>query len=224
MFSRKLNLQIVFGLLAVVACIIVSVSYGYAQKQSQKGILQEQLQPGILRISPSELFTGELERLKPHLGLTGTGCVKVDYQDSEIPIGTQLELWHNGTAKIISKEVTTSRQLSEVSISVKEMSDAKETSKYQAILVISGQTGYSSSTLMLDIPALGTTQKQISKTIDIKKDTKPVAVWALLRYQGNSIVSDSTETIEEAAKQAESALVLKISQDKPAEQNKTSVR
>src|SRR5205823_4330875 len=48
-----------------------------------------------LRVSPSELFTGDLKRLEPHLRLT-SGCVRLDFRGPDRMIGVEVELWQGG--------------------------------------------------------------------------------------------------------------------------------
>src|SRR5689334_11538249 len=48
-----------------------------------------------LRVSPSELFVGDLKRLEPHLRLA-SGCVRVDFRGPDRMIGQEVELWQGG--------------------------------------------------------------------------------------------------------------------------------
>ncbi|HEY9632170.1 MAG TPA: hypothetical protein V6D14_02105 [Coleofasciculaceae cyanobacterium] len=211
MLRSRLNVRIAVALLVMVASLFLFFGYGHTQEQAQKG---------MLRISPSELFTGELKRLEPHLGLTGSGCVKVDYKGVALPIDLEWELWQNGTFKSLGHSSTSITQPSEVSFSVKEVSRDKETSKYQLITAVSEQSGYTSTTRSVELPKLegATTQKRLTNTIDIK-DTKAIAVWALLANQG-SVDTRDDEPFEEATKRVETALVFKFSPGNKVERNK----
>ncbi len=207
MLRRTPDFQTGMSMLAIVSCSQVFFGCGQAQEQAQKG---------TTRISPCELFTGEQKRLEPHLALAGSGCVKVDYNGPELPIKVELELWHNGTSKSGGGPSTSITQPSEVSISVKEVSDAKEKSKYQVITVVSTKSGTISTTQLVDVPELNrglTSPKRLGNTIEIK-DTKPVAVWALVTDKGSVGGGRDDETFEAAAKRAKSALVLKFSKGK----------
>jgi len=175
---------------------------------------QQPPQNGVVRITPCELFTGELKRLEPHLGLT-SGCVKLDYNGPAVPIKLRVEVWKNG--KVAGEAGILGTTLSgpgEASISLKEATDSKGQAKYQVVMVLSKDNGYLSFTSQVDVPRLkgqvkSRGPKQLGEPVELSKD-KSVAVWSFEAREAGGMI-DGNESVDATAKRVEWALVFKLS-------------
>jgi hypothetical protein len=183
----------------------------------------------VVRITPEELFTGDLKRLQPHLGLT-TGYVKLACDGPGVPAEIAIEIWKNG--KLLRHHGGSSGLLpDEISISVKEVADRDGKDKYRVVIaekavrrelrwnygvlphiVTSG--GSSSLTTDVDVPRLSEESSLraveiLKEPIELTKD-HPVVIWAYVagRHAGET---KPGETIEEAVSRVEWALVVKMS-------------
>jgi hypothetical protein len=169
-------------------------------------------------VSTCELFTADLKRLEPHLGLT-TGCVKLQFA-SEVFIGKTVEVWQDG--KQIPMQPERSEGLlggpGELTISLKEETDHNGVRSYRMVLATSGQSFGGSSISRIEMPDLGKEGSitvffpaKLEGPIDLPED-KPAAVWAYLAnvHKQNAAYSEPKGTIEQQVKQATWAVVVKV--------------
>jgi hypothetical protein len=161
----------------------------------------------VVRVSPSALFTGELKRLEPHLGLT-TGCVRLDHVGSTLQVKLSCEIWEGGkVAKEAGSLGTTLAAENEASLSLREiMENGKKTGHFT--IALSGSQGYVASTGQVDLPMLSRGSKSLSGPLELSMG-RPTAVWGLMAGEGSGRI-DGDESIEDMAKRVEWALILKI--------------
>ena len=74
---------------------------------------------GVVHVSPSKLFVGELARLEPHLGLKTTGCFAVDFNGPETMLKSEFQVWHYGKPATPGGNSTPITSPCELSISVR---------------------------------------------------------------------------------------------------------
>lgn len=169
-----------------------------------------QIEENSVHIEPSNLFQGDTERLKPHLGIIG-GLVKVSISGSNKSIFTRYEIWENGELKSSHASFSTPVKNNfngEVSVSLKD--DIENNDLFRVTIVISHANGYGASefTIPKFSRDLSFGPNELRKAIDIKEGEE-VAVWSLLaQSKGRSFFCGD---IEESAKKADWAFVLKVS-------------
>jgi len=166
--------------------------------------------------SPCDLFTGGLKRLEPHLCLT-TGCIHLDFT-SELFVETRIDFWQDGKVSEGDRGATRVAGPGEASISLHEMSEGGKRC-YRMVTATSGKSGGGSSNRKIDMPDLGKAWgshvAKLEAPVELQED-KPVAVWALLTFEGlNNQDSQRGGTIEEQAKRAKWAVVMKVTWQKP---------
>lgn len=164
---------------------------------------------GIIRISPSSLFEGDTKKLEPHLGLI-SGCVKVKYSGPKKYINTAYEIWEYGKMKKSSDPLSTSIEKNydgEVSVSL--LNESTDDIKQVYRLTVAANSA-SSSGIVPEIvfPDGGRSPRNINKVIEISDD-KEIAVWGYVVQKDGSYQNE--ESIEESARKASWAFVLKIS-------------
>ncbi|MCT4595651.1 MAG: hypothetical protein N4A57_15490 [Anaeromicrobium sp.] len=173
---------------------------------------------GTATITPSSLFQRDTKRLEPHLGLT-TGCVKVKYKGNKKRISCKYEIWEKG--KLIDESgimtnVIDGKYDGEVSISLKErLLDNLEWAPTMVMkTVIMGKSGWNSSTKFIDRFDKSYSRRPVSLPKEIElKDDEEAAVWA---YLGGDY--EHKNKIEDMAKTADWALVLKVLFENPEEE------
>ncbi len=169
---------------------------------------------GAIRLSPSELFRGDLKRIEPHLGLT-SGCFKVEFAGTDQWVRRRIEVWQNGKARHLSTSGQPLKGPSEISISVREMDDPRgEVKKYLVTEAIEANTS-GAGRQVVDAPQfknMHSTTYAGHDAVTIRQGDPPVAVWALVAYetQAGGPLPGPKGSVEEAAKNADWALVLKV--------------
>ncbi|MBN6189244.1 hypothetical protein JQN58_20545 [Aneurinibacillus sp. BA2021] len=190
----------------VVGICLMSVFLAGCTGTKAKGLPPE----GTMRISPSSLFEGETKKLEPHLGLIA-GAVKVQYQGPKNMVGSKYEIWENGKLKksenILGVGFDTQRFTKEFSVSLRE--EKGESSGYAMTSVFSDRSGFSSAAVAIEgYRAAGWGPRALQEPIEVSDDKQP-AVWGLIKGKGSEYIR-TNESIEEMAKDAEWALVVKI--------------
>ncbi|WP_367749861.1 hypothetical protein [Ammoniphilus sp. 3BR4] len=164
-----------------------------------------------LEISPADVFEGDAIKLRPHLGLT-TGAVGVRYNGSKEFISTSYKIWEKG--KRISQNASMSSTVKspfqgEVSVSLQDASPDLNNQKFKGTIVISSETGYSSSTFFIDkfdpLVSEGYGPRNWNKTL-LVDDDREVAIWGLFASDSFS----TSESLEEQAQKADWAFLLKL--------------
>jgi hypothetical protein len=189
-------------------CILSALASQPAQGQDKEHSVQ---------IVPSDLFTGDLKRLEPHLGLT-TGCVKLKYEGPETPMHYVVQVWREGQWKDLNhNKMGTLKGDDEISISVREaVDDGKR--KYQVVVARSNvEFGSTRTTMYVDPPAStmrASAREQLQRTLDVKTPGE-VVVWAWKKGTGEKFSLAGRGPVEErATRSAEWALALKLVFDK----------
>ncbi|MFO0969212.1 MAG: hypothetical protein U0793_26960 [Gemmataceae bacterium] len=182
--------------------IAVGFLLWHAPSRSQ----EKKVDKGAILFAPSVLFRGELARIAPHLDLTASGCVKIEYVGTK-KIVAELETWRDGKAKSSALGWIDAVAAGEVSYSVREVRDDEGKKRYRFTLAAQGTTvqkNVDMPTVNLD---LGVSSTNLDKQVPTKDDAT-VAVWVMTAGRG----SDHTrrESIEERARRVEWALVLRI--------------
>lgn len=187
--------------------------------EAQEKLSKEKPVQRPLRLSPAELFPGELKALEPHFGLTASGCIKLDCSVPKLPEGAtalplpiqlRLQIWKNGKAKNLFAMSPTLRDSHDLSITTREVPHAKDRVRYRVTTAVGGKGG--SSFTREDIPLPKTEKsfmvvRKLSRQIEVKKGS-PVAVWVMTYENGMGKAAD--KTFEQAAQRAEWALLLSV--------------
>lgn len=163
-------------------------------------------QDGLAEVTPAQLFSGELQRLEPHLGLSGHGCVRVSF-DGEKKLNVEVQVWHKGKSVTEMSGSQSPVKAGEVSISVREAINSNGKMMYKAIVAAPGGTRAGWIDMPVGMRAMSSADFRHKRTI---KDGTPVAIWALIGSQRGNLTSNSEETVEQAAQRADWALVLSI--------------
>src|SRR5262245_22708081 len=79
----------------LLAGAVLAVGVVLAQGPGKPKTATDKLAPGTIRLTPVDLFPGELRRLQPHLEISGV-CYKVEYSGPEIAARLFLEEWKSG--------------------------------------------------------------------------------------------------------------------------------
>lgn len=194
----------------VVGICILSVVLAGCSGTKAKGMPSE----GTMRITPSSLFEGETKKLEPHLGLIA-GAVKVQYQGSKNMVGSKYEIWESGKLKksesMLGVGFDKQRFTKEFSVSLKEAKG--EPGRYTMTSVFSDRSGFASAVADIEgYKAAGWGPRALQEPIEVSDDKQP-AVWGLIKGKGSEYIR-TDESIEEMAKGAEWALVVKVFMEK----------
>lgn len=191
------------GALATLVCLIPG-----------DGLAQRRAEDATIHVIPSELFTGELARLEPHLGLT-TVCVKLERRGSDEPffLEMKLEYWAEGKSVPGGSVLVRLKDDSEIAISLTDQPVTGPDGKPKYRLTIAGAEG--TSRQWIDIPQTkgdekgmnGSASRRLDKTVALGE--KPLAIWGYMKGRGTNQFS-SEETIEEMARRVEWALTMKF--------------
>ncbi len=185
--GRRILLALGFALLAV-----IGPSETFAQE-------------GTSKISPTQLFTGELKRLEPHLGLIGHGCVNVAFS-GEKQLKTELQIWNKGKSTTTTSNTRVPVSAGEISITAREAAGPEGKMMYKVIIAVPG--GTSSTWIPIPSEMRGTTWITVPDEKSVK-DGDPIVVWALIGTMSGSLTTTS-EPVEQAAARADWALVLSV--------------
>lgn len=163
-----------------------------------------------INIKPSHLFQGDLERLQPHLGIIG-GLVEVDFARANSAIHTKYEIWEKG--KLIESHNSFSIPVEEkfsgeVSVSLK--TDVEDPAMFEMCTGVYDKKvfgGSNTTPLPRFSKEFSYMTNELHSEIQIPAGQE-VAVWGLMAAEPNKPLR--TGDIEETAREADWALVLKI--------------
>ena len=170
--------------------------------------------PRVMRVSRSELFTGDLKRLEPHLGLTSSGCIKIDFEGPEIWFGTEEEVWQDGKLlQGLSKSNSRLEGPKEVSFSLKQITyDDKP--KHRMVSAVSAKSRGGSSAFTGVLPGTPGNSSGVAE-LDAPIELEPgksIAVFAFVEDEHKPGQEYSLGgTFDEKIKRAKRAIVFKIS-------------
>jgi len=168
----------------------------------------------VLRVSPSELFTGDLNRLEPHLNFASSGCVKFETPNQMQDIGFETEVWEQGKARTLNEYTPHAQKPDSASFSLREITDAKGQRKFHYVEAVSAKGSSVSVTTERDMPECYSNSvhytKKLSEPRELNEGDK-LAVWAFVipMHKADSSFTHF-ESIEEAAKAAQWAFVVKV--------------
>ncbi len=174
------------------------------------------LAPGMIRLTPIDMFPGDLKRLQPHLEISGV-CYKVEYNGPEIGARFVLEEWKRGKREgyaSIGMELKAS-VAGEASISIKPAHDDDGNPASRVITSVFGPNVKSSGAISYPKPqAKGTFKatKQLDRVRDLSTD-KDIPLWAELHYKkGVGVSGDElgADDFVQELKEVEYAIVWKL--------------
>ena len=210
---------------AAVAALAIGTLAIFSSSPAQEKVIRGEPSRRPLRLSPSELFPGELKHLEPHFGLTASGCFKLDCSVPGLPEGTtvrplpvqvQLQLWKNGTGTSLNTITPSLSDSCDLSVSVREVPHAKEGVRYRVTIAVNSKGGNSFATEDISLPTAGKeaaprfmTVRKLDKGLEVKSK-EPVAVWVLASEKGTGQPA-ADESIEQVARRVEWALLLSVS-------------
>jgi hypothetical protein len=181
-----------------------------------------ELKAGEARAQLRPLFRGDTERIAPHLGLTASGCLEVQFGSKKQPIFLRFVVWHNGKAvRTQDALIADLHRPTEITFSLKEESVAPRSglpaaelaaegqAVYHAIVAIPGQTGSCWFKMPVLKTDLGLTCSQTAQIPTVLKEGQEFDFWGM--YAGDGAGSSSgEESLEEKAKRVEWAIVLRL--------------
>ena len=208
-------------LVALIAIVDVLVNFytGYLRRPTPTDSAVSESR--VFRVSSSELFTGEMKRFEPHLGLTSSGCVRLEFNSPDRFITFVPEIWQEG--KRLPSGRTSSRSRGgpvDASISFAKIATTGGKEQYRLIEALTGTNESHKGTTEFEVPVLGTSRGTIKKlegTVEIPEG-QLIDVWAYLVYKSTSGPlprSASEVSFEEAAKGATWAVVFKVGWEEP---------
>jgi hypothetical protein len=174
----------------------------------------------VARISRAELLSGDLKKLEPHL-FFATGSVKIEPVGQHI-FDCELELWEKGKriafpnpGFIVGKLSSQTRDPFEWTISLKDMTVEGKT-KFQVTVAFAGNVPTSHPRFLIDNPEkiewrLFTKKRSVADAIDLKPEQSVVA-WGL--FMGGALDNEERGSIEDGAKRAPWALVMRVTHKK----------
>jgi hypothetical protein len=165
-----------------------------------------------VRITPCDLFPGDLKRLQPHLELTG-GCAKLEYSGNQ-PVGLRfwIEEWRDGEVKRGYHGTGLRGPVNaEVTFTVRESLDEEAKPRLRIVHTFSGPDGSSSFSSFVAKPKIHggvTSTRKIDGPVDVARGQEATLMGVMY---GTGNTSRPEEPIEDLAKRAEFALVFKLS-------------
>ena len=128
--------------------------------------------PGLpargVRVTPSKLFTRELDRLAPHLDLIATGCVQLEASGGDLFFGFEPEVWEQGKPRFLrSWAQSRVRGPREALFSIREAHDPKEGWVYRVVASVADASGQRTShSFTVAIPNVSGLS-QVSRAVDL---------------------------------------------------------
>lgn len=165
----------------------------------------------VLRVSPSDLFSGAVKRLQPHFDFESTGCVEVQAPEGQLSV--EVEVWKKGKPERARLTVPASAMTKYVSVSLKQVTRGNEAKLLLMESVIEGE-GYVCSPTEFVLPEgrheLVPYTRHLSRTEDLDAGER-VSIWAyMLRRPEPHKPSVVPELTDSEVKNSEWALVVKI--------------
>jgi hypothetical protein len=170
------------------------------------------LGPRTIRVSPSNLLTGELRRLGPHLNLTGESCVRIEAPGDEFFLGYELELWENGKyVRWLGKGQSRVKDPEEMSFSLQAFTGSKGEPLFRHVIaVLAPKSGFTTTTQNVKRPEVdhsGSWKVELTEPRELLEgETIPVWAYVISTEPGH----DPSHKLEEAPKSARWALVVKV--------------
>jgi hypothetical protein len=180
---------------------------------------EDKPKPSAARVRPAELFTGELKKLEPHLGLTASGCVAVEPAGVAQAFYLQFEEWKDGKrAETLPGLSLTSGKPFEVSFSVREDPGRFDKPMHRVVVAWAGggKTDSRAGRVAIFETGDGLTAyqaKPLAKAADLEEKGS-VVVWGLMAGKLRDSTIDPKESVEEMAKRVPWALLLRVTSDR----------
>jgi len=172
-------------------------------------------EPTFVRVSPSELFQGDLKRLAPHLDFLATGSVKLE-TNGQIWVTMDLEEWNNGKSRPHGGGGSRVAGPAECSYSIRSIVGTNGRSQYSLCESIAQNGTTSSSRTSFDQPKEGASgdkeirHKSITENVELSEG-ESTTLWGYLIFKpGEANSKAAHESIDEMAKRAEHAIIVKI--------------
>ncbi|MCK4851291.1 MAG: hypothetical protein KAT11_08070 [Phycisphaerae bacterium] len=199
---------------AILSLAFVISLAGCKQNSSKPEVPDKLPTAGIIRITPSELFTGELKKIEPHLASTN-GCVRIEYAGPKTWFKDRIVIWQNGQARDISAGESLVKEPLDgnMSFSLHDVSSYNDELGYKFILA--GPAGSTSTMYLPKCDELGESGSnllgsylKLSGPVEIPDDEE-VAVWGYCWRPGGEW--DRSLSIEEQAMRSKWAVVVMVS-------------
>ena len=204
----------IFTLICLLAIVPVAVIGSLGGGCHKRTLDTESLAPAAssVRLSPAKLFSGDLRRIEPHLGLTASGCVHVEITGPDLMLGLETELRRDGKrVRSLGSGSSRTRESGDLSFSMTEITDAEGNKRFRIVEAMTGKFSKTSMTPVLDLPeqAGGTMRgtTEFGETLDLPEG-QYVPVWAYVVHK--DMKHPVLSPIEAAAESARWALVIKL--------------
>ncbi len=211
----KQNLRLALVVVATVAVAIVLSRYK-TFRDTTTTTTSPEVEPPSVRLVPAKLFSGDFERLRPHLRLTATGFFRAEITGREVMLGSDWEMWKDGKkSQELGSHLTRTESPAEVSYSLQAFVTHEGKKKFSLVDAITGVTGGTHTTEFDQPESLGTT---MSGTAEIREpvvlpEGESVLIWAYLIH--NDMKRPVLSPIEDAVKNSRWALVVKARWERP---------
>ncbi len=205
--DRNAGVRNRWGLLGVILLGAILVPAGCRSKSS-KSKTAPKLPQGVLRVTPSQLFTGDLARIEPHVASI-SGCVKVEYAGPRKYLQVSTEIWEDGESRTVcSTGGSVNLPLSdELSVTLHDIGQYTDDLAYRIVTSIRGSSG-TTYLRKFDRSGLFGTGLLGLERIDILDD-EDVIVWGYAWFRYGE-THNRELALEEQARKAKWAVVLKL--------------
>jgi hypothetical protein len=203
----------------VIAATLLAFGIAHAQATKEPGDTEEPLAPGNIRITPIDLFPGDLKRLQPHLEMDGA-CFKFEYDGHKKSVRLVLQILEKGKREISATmflKPFEGPSSGEASVSIRSVKDAQGQSAWYIIGRVVQNEAHGTSSSMQYMPrtlpanAHGSSGQSIPDVSVFDADDE-VPLWCKVRSAGPIRVSGP---MDEMAKEADFAVLLKLVPDDP---------
>jgi len=157
----------------ILLCSAACLAIGVAPKTQRESAWN-------IRVTPTEFFSGELKRLKPHLDFTAAECFKIKIK-GPVELNPDFQLWRNGKRVDIRKYgMRVDKGSDELTFTVRRLRDTKKGVVYRVRV-----GGLLTFGRYFEQPPFGKDVKVafgpicIEKPIELKPGADPVIVWAM---------------------------------------------
>jgi hypothetical protein len=200
----------------VIAATLFAFGIVHAQATKNPKDAAKPLARGKIRITPVELFPGDLKRLKPHLGIEGDACFKFEYDGPRKRFHIVLQVLEEGNpveSEAFWMGPLGDRKSGEVSVSVKAARDAQGLATWHItthhVVQLEGvsrvETRRTSRTLPAELS--GGSSDGINKVTDFDVNDE-VGLWCKVDVRMGRLIRPVP--VNEMANDADFAVVLKL--------------
>ena len=204
---------------AILSLAVLIFPVGCKQNSSEPEVPDKSPRAGIIRITPSELFAGELKKIESHVAPIN-GCVKIEYTGPKTWFKDRIVIWQKGQVRGISAGESLVKEPLDGDMSFSLYDVSSYNNKLVHKFIFADPIG---STMTMYLPKrdeLGESDSnllgsylKLSAPVEIPDDEE-VAVWGYAWRPTGKGKWDNSLSIEEQAKRSHWAVVVYVSMGK----------